>query len=240
VSPYVTECPYCGTRIRKRAPKLERHGDELAPRESRRARRRRARAPREDARPYASLATVAASVLVLLTLRALDEPPTELGAIFGDVGDEWWRYLAAPFVYDSVGYLFVAGCAVMIFGPGVERRLGTIATVFLVIACGALGMLAAEGIEGAPDSSEPLLAAGGNGIALGLLCAWLLLRRAEARDEIGDGIDVIGVAVAAAVLVLLPVVVDWANVFAGLAGAAVGTACGLAASLARRPRSPAG
>ena len=24
VSPYITECPYCGTRLRKRAPKLER------------------------------------------------------------------------------------------------------------------------------------------------------------------------------------------------------------------------
>jgi len=23
VSPYVTECPYCGTRLRKRAPKLD-------------------------------------------------------------------------------------------------------------------------------------------------------------------------------------------------------------------------
>src|SRR5919107_3792454 len=24
VSPYITECPYCGTRLRKRAPKIER------------------------------------------------------------------------------------------------------------------------------------------------------------------------------------------------------------------------
>jgi uncharacterized OB-fold protein len=24
VSPYVTECPYCGQRVRKRAPKIER------------------------------------------------------------------------------------------------------------------------------------------------------------------------------------------------------------------------
>ena len=46
VSPYVTECPYCGTRLRKRAPKLERHGDELDPRESRRDRRRRRAAER--------------------------------------------------------------------------------------------------------------------------------------------------------------------------------------------------
>ena len=29
VSPYVTECPYCGARLRKRAPKLERRGDAL-------------------------------------------------------------------------------------------------------------------------------------------------------------------------------------------------------------------
>ncbi|KAA0269287.1 MAG: zinc-ribbon domain-containing protein, partial [Acidobacteria bacterium] len=27
VSPYVTECPYCGHRLRKRAPRLEREGD---------------------------------------------------------------------------------------------------------------------------------------------------------------------------------------------------------------------
>ncbi len=26
VSPYITECPYCGTRLRKRAPKIERDG----------------------------------------------------------------------------------------------------------------------------------------------------------------------------------------------------------------------
>ena len=26
VSPYITECPYCGSRLRKRAPKLDRDG----------------------------------------------------------------------------------------------------------------------------------------------------------------------------------------------------------------------
>ena len=237
VSPYVTECPYCGTRLRKRAPKLERRGDELQAREPRR-RRHRAREPREGVRPYASLAAVIASALVLLTLRAMDKFPSYFGAIVGDVGSEWWRYLAAPFVYDNVGYLFVVGCAVMIFGPPVERRIGTVATAALIIACGALGMLAAEGIESSIDSGEPLLAAGGNGIALGLLCAWVMMRRAE-RSEISEGIDVIGVSVAAVVLILLPVFVDWASVFAGLGGAVVGGACGLVAGLARRPRSPA-
>ena len=41
VSPYVTECPYCGQRVRKRAPKIERG----APRRSHATRRRRPRPP---------------------------------------------------------------------------------------------------------------------------------------------------------------------------------------------------
>ena len=41
VSPYVTECPYCGQRLRKRAPKLQREGDEIRVREGRREKRLR-------------------------------------------------------------------------------------------------------------------------------------------------------------------------------------------------------
>src|ERR1700755_1707184 len=37
VSPYITECPYCGARVQKRAPKLDRGG---VPRVGRRARSR--------------------------------------------------------------------------------------------------------------------------------------------------------------------------------------------------------
>src|SRR6476620_7425246 len=64
VSPYVTECPYCGTRLRKRAPKLELRGDELTPRQSRRTRRRLKRAQRAEPaqgladRPYAVIAAI--------------------------------------------------------------------------------------------------------------------------------------------------------------------------------------
>ena len=32
VSPYITECPYCGHRLRKRAPKIERSGHVKRPR----------------------------------------------------------------------------------------------------------------------------------------------------------------------------------------------------------------
>jgi membrane associated rhomboid family serine protease len=249
VSPYVTECPYCGTRLRKRAPKLERRGDELQAQESRRDRKLRRRAERRDRltqsraelneadRPYGVIVAIAVSALVVLVQRAADLPISDLGAIVGPVGDEWWRYLAAPFAYPDVPYLFACALGIAIFGSGVERRLGTPATLVLVLACGALGMLAADGIEGMiSGEGDLLLASGGNGVALGLLCAWAVLRAAELRSGLDEHAEVIGAAVCAAVLILLPLVEDFADVFAGLAGGAVGALCGLAASYARRER----
>src|SRR5271156_5535732 len=67
VSPYITECPYCGPRLRRRAPKL--------PRERDKRRTRRARVPsslsrlrageipgtRGEARPYVTIAIVVAT-----------------------------------------------------------------------------------------------------------------------------------------------------------------------------------
>ena len=40
VSPYITECPYCGNRLRKRAPKLERGGTPKPPKPPRKRRPR--------------------------------------------------------------------------------------------------------------------------------------------------------------------------------------------------------
>ena len=39
VSPYITECPYCGNRLRKRAPKLDRD-QRVAEKKTKRPRRR--------------------------------------------------------------------------------------------------------------------------------------------------------------------------------------------------------
>src|SRR3954465_5222923 len=75
VSPYITECPYCGNRLRKRAPKLER-GAPKAPRVSRRrpslGRLRPGEIPgiRPDRRPYGTAVLVLASILVSLGARA--------------------------------------------------------------------------------------------------------------------------------------------------------------------------
>jgi membrane associated rhomboid family serine protease len=243
VSPYVTECPYCGTRLRKRAPKLELRGDELTPRVSRRVRRRLARARRAERtgeRPYATAAAILIPAVLLLVRVASPAVETvDLGGLVGPVQADWWRYLAAPFVYPDMGYLFVASVGIAIFGIPVEQRLGTFSTAILMVACGALGMLAADGVQTAfASSNELLLAAGGNGIALGLLGAWAVMRAAEVRGHPDEDVEVIGAAVAAAVLIMLPLVDDFANVFAGLAGALVGAACGLGAVLARRERHP--
>ncbi|HEX2360297.1 MAG TPA: rhomboid family intramembrane serine protease [Solirubrobacterales bacterium] len=244
VSPYVTECPYCGTRIRKRAPKLERHGDELQAREPRRQRRRMGRtrrrgriAERLAERPYAVLAAVVVPVVLILLVRAGVFTVSELGAITGSTDVDWWRYLAAPWVYPDVSYLFVTSLGIVIFGVLVERRLGTVATAILMIACGSLGMVFADGVESAlGDSGDLFLAAGGNGVALGLLSAWAVIKAGELRSRPDDDVDVIGAAVCAAVLILLPLVEDYANVFAGLGGALVGAACGLVTAYVRRER----
>src|SRR3712207_4671290 len=77
VSPYITECPYCGSRIRKRAPKLDREGEKPS---------RRRRTPSlpslgplrsgeipgvkgdEFRRPYATMALVALGCLWWLAI----------------------------------------------------------------------------------------------------------------------------------------------------------------------------
>jgi membrane associated rhomboid family serine protease len=238
VSPYVTECPYCGARLRKRAPKLERRGDALEAKPRRRRTRpkliRRRRSP--DAaptpfRPYATMAAILGSAVLLLMQKASGDSLATFGGLIAPVDDEWWRFLTAPFAYLDVGYLFVVAIGLAIFATGLERRLGTIATAALLLASGSLGVLAASGIANAADEVEVI--AGGNGMALGALAAWFALRRSEARGAIDDDYDVIGVIVAAAVLLALPIFESTADPFAGLAGGIVGGLAGLTASSLR-------
>jgi membrane associated rhomboid family serine protease len=239
VSPYVTECPYCGARLRKRAPKLERRGDALeAQRPKRRRRRPRLKRPgrlgrsvpfagSETFRPYATLAVIFGSAILLLIQKATGDSLSTYGGLIVPFGNEWWRYLTAPFAYVDVGYLFVVAIGLAIFATGVERRLGTAPTALLLLACGALGVLAAGGIASA--RGEITVIAGGNGMALGAVAAWFAIRRSEAHGAIDEEYDMIGVGVAAAVLVALPLFAPTANFFACLVGGAVGGLAGLAA-----------
>jgi len=235
VSPYVTECPYCGHRLRKRAPKLEHRGDgfEAKPRRSRpRIRLRRRSSERATVfRPYATAAAILGSAALLLVREATGGEIDTYGGLIVPFADQWWRFLTAPFAYTEVGYLFVVAVGLAIFATGLERRLGTAPTALLLIACGSLGMLVASGIASGQGDIEVI--AGGNGMALGALAAWFALRRAEAKGAIDDDYDLIGVIVCAAVLLALPIFESSADPFAGLVGAVVGGLAGLAASALR-------
>ncbi len=236
VSPYVTECPYCGTRLRKRAPKLERRGDGLEAQRPRRRgrprlRRRKAAGPAGPFRPYATLAAILGSAVLLLIQKASGDPLSTFGGLVIPLEDQWWRLFTAPFAYVDVGYLFVVALALAIFATGVERRLGSIPTAVLLLACGALGMLAASGVANARD--DFVVIAGGNGMALGAVAAWFAIRRAEAHGAIEQEYDKVGVVVAAAVLIALPLFVTTADLVAGLVGGLVGGLAGFVAAAAR-------
>src|SRR5215207_2401123 len=235
VSPYITECPYCGTRLRKRAPKLERGGTPKAPRKARPrlAPLRPGEIPgiRPDRRPYVTIALVVLSVvLTLIGLVGLsllvDDRLGGVGAstlsawgqlaLGGPLDGEWWRLITTQFVYSSTGYEVAALAAIAIFGTLLERRHGWWAPLFLFVVAGGAGMTLATVVD------EWSLAIGGNAAALAMVAAWsmrdILGRRAGREDDS----DLLGVLAVAALLVCLPIAVDGANSLAGLGGGVVG------------------
>jgi membrane associated rhomboid family serine protease len=239
VSPYVTECPYCGQRVRKRAPKIEREEET----EQGQGRRRRARPtlprlrPEEiqgiapDARPYATLGLVALSLLATLALRAGWDLLAH-AAVFVPFGaGEYWRYAASPFIHDNLAYQFIALVVVGIFGMLLERRFGPVPVVAVFLLAGAAGCAAAVAVDLAPPFESVIGAypvIGANGAALGLLAAWLMddrlaVRRGDDREN-----DMLGVYVLGAMVLLVPLAVEEASAVAGVAGALAGAALGLA------------
>lgn len=230
VSPYITECPYCGSRLRKRAPKLDREG-RMAEKERRRAKRRspapslgplrRGEMPgiRPDGRPYATIAVVLASLVLFVLLEAEVVALGEV-AIIGRPDGDWWHVVTAPFAYVNSGYAFVALFSIAIFGWLVERRHGPLAVVGLLLAGGAGGMAVAAAVQEFPT------ALGGNGVALALLVAWAIpdLRDLRRHREI-EG-DLLGAAVFGIVLLLLPLAVEWADPLAGATGLVAGAVLG--------------
>ena len=231
VSPYVTECPYCGQRVRQRAPRIERgEGKE----ERRRAtpslpRLRSSAIPgiAPDTRPYATIALILVVVVASLVFTTNPLLTSEVG-LMGPLEGEVWRLFATPFVHGtSLGYGFVTMVATGIFGTHLERRFGPVAVVAVFLLAGVAGAALALGTGLAP-------ALGANGAALGLLCAWLVDdRRAAARGD-DRANDLIGVGVVAAVLALLSLAAPDASISAAIGGAAAGALCGLLLTTLRR------
>ena len=230
VSPYVTECPYCGQRVRKRAPRLDR-GD--APEEPRKRRTRTRRVPSlgrirrdeipgiaPDTRPYATMALIALCIAANIAIATDQVSYFDLGAILPG-SEQVWRYFATPFLHANAGYELVTLGTVAIFGTHLERRFGPVVPVVLFLACGAVGVYAGIQVN---DSHIPL---GANGAALGLLCAWLVDDRLAGRRGEDRGNDLIGVIVIAVVLLLLPLMTSQASAIAGVTGGLVGAALGV-------------
>jgi membrane associated rhomboid family serine protease len=241
VSPYVTECPYCGQRVRKRAPKLDRGGAEVAPRRKRRPRLPRLR-PDEiegiapDTRPYATMVLILVSLVGTVLVASQKFGLTDLGGILVPDEEQPWRYVISPFLHDSLGYQFVTLVAVGVFGTLLERRFGPVPVLLLFLAAGAAGCALAVALEAPPLLENPPLyrIIGANGAALGLVAAWLVEDRLAARRGDERGNDLLGVYVFAAVLVLLSLAVEEANIMAAVGGAVAGAILGLALPLFAR------
>ena len=236
VSQYVTECPYCGNRVRKRAPKIARgEEDELAAR-----RRRRPKPPRlpklrsdeipgiaPDTRPYATGLIILAALVVTLVLASDEVFINEVGGIVGPLDGEWWRIAAYPFVFDNFGTEFIALLSIGIFGTMLERRFGWFALIALFLLCAAAGGALTETLEVYPALSA-------NGAALGLLAAWYVDDRLAARRGDDRGNDLLGVLVIFVVLMLVPLADETASWAAGVGGAAAGAILGTLISPLRR------
>ncbi len=244
VSPYITECPYCGHRLRRRAPKLPR-AEALTGSERTRARRwpgGRTRSspsrtrPRRSlggfdrgagTRPYATIALVAVSCGVWVAWRGGFVSLGKL-VVIGPLHGDWWKLFTTQFAYANGLYEFVALVAIAIFGWLLERRHGPVVVLAVFFGAGVTGALVASAVY------SDAIVSGANGAALGLLAAWAVpdLEAARAGEDY-DG-DLLGVAAIAAVLLALPFAQPQASWAAGITGGAFGLVAGLGLSRVRQ------
>lgn len=180
------------------------------------------RLPGWTGRPWASLLLVAVPAVMLITGTLLERGEVEMGAVDVPSVADWWRFVVAPFVYDDAGFLFAIALVTLLFGPGLEERLGSLPTLILLVACGSLGLLGAFAIDDQRGVEAAL--AGGNGLALGAVAAWWVTARSGGSTGEVDRIPLIIVAVA---IVILPLFVFGASIWAAPVGGAVGTVAGL-------------
>jgi len=245
VSPYITECPYCGTRLRRRAPKLPKVNAPSRPAAAERsglltrlrsrsagatgtttARRTRAYTSSsrwELTRPYATIAIVAATAVMWVMAHAKADLYLQM-AVIGPLHGEWWKLLTSQFAYVNGVYAFVATFAVAIFGTLLERRHGPALVLALFFGAGVVGALAAV-------AAYPLaIDSGANAGALALLAAWAApdIRAARAGDYY-EG-DLLGTAAIAALLLALPFARPEASWLAGILGGLIGLLTGLGVS----------
>src|SRR6202041_2552827 len=106
VSPYITECPYFGSRLRRRGPKIPREGENRAPAHGPgipipplgRLRRGEIAGVRGETPPYATIALVAAGCVALVLTGGGYVGLSRL-LVFGPLHGEWWKLFSTQFAY---------------------------------------------------------------------------------------------------------------------------------------------
>jgi membrane associated rhomboid family serine protease len=228
VSPYITECPYCGNRLRKRAPKIDRDGRVTEKRRRRPptpslSRLRQGEIPgiRADSRPYGTLALVVAGIAGCLLYRTQLVHFDQVAIFYAKPGAHWWRLVTTTFTYSNTGFAFAALGTIALYGWLLERRHGMLMVLTLFLLGGVGGAAATVALYRFP------FVEGANGAALALLVAWVIpdLLTLRERDEI-EG-DLIGTAAIAAVVALMPLAVVGASWVADAVGVLAGLVIGL-------------
>ncbi|HEY7934507.1 MAG TPA: rhomboid family intramembrane serine protease [Solirubrobacteraceae bacterium] len=225
VSPYITECPYCGNRLRRRAPKLPRGGERRGGRTKDAipslGRLRRGEIPgiRAESHPYVMAALVLASAVAWVAWKGAYVNLGDL-LIIGPLHGDWWRLFTSQFAYVSGLYEFAVVLAIAIFGWLLERRHGPLVVAALFFGAGAAGALAALSLYPAA------IVSGANGPALALIAAWAMPDLlAAARKEDYEG-DLLGAAAMAAIVLAMPLARTEASWVAGIAGLLIGSLAG--------------
>jgi membrane associated rhomboid family serine protease len=247
VSPYITECPYCGHRLRRRAPKIPRPGDrpprpgrrrlfgrrgsrgagQPAPEEAFRRAPRPVLAATIADRPYATIALVAASCVLWVLLRAGYVSPARV-VVVGPLHGDWWKLLSSQFSYLNGWYALFTLLVIAIFGWLLEQRFGALVVVVLFLAAGAAGALVALAVYPVP------IVLGANAGALALLAAWAAPDLRAARSGRYYEGDLLGAGALAALILAIPFVRPEASWLAGVTGAAIGLLAALGLETAGR------
>ncbi len=248
VSPYITECPYCGARLRQRAPKLpsmKRSG--RATRGLARLRHVRRTPSATGARerdpwrrggyrgdafsgglPYATIALVAAGCAGWIAVRGGYVGFFKL-AIAGPLNGDWWKLFTSPFAYVNGLYTFAALLSTALFGWLLERRHGPVVVLTFFFGGAVSGALVAEVVYPLP------IVSGANAAALALIAAWSVPDILAARRGSYYEGELLGAATFAAVLLLTPYARPEVSWLAGVVGALLGLAFGLGLYLIESP-----
>jgi membrane associated rhomboid family serine protease len=261
VSPYITECPYCGSRLRSRAPKLPRvksrsralrrlgrsltFGRSPSRSPARLGRSsRRGDYPRADSPPYATIALVVLGCAGWVLVRG-----GYLGAVriagLGSISGVYVSFFKIAIGGPLHGDWWKLLTSPFAYVNGLYAFVALLATALfgwlLERRRGAAIVLVVffgGSITGALAASalyaEPIVS-GANGGALALIAAWAIPDLEAARRHHYYEGDLLGVAAIAATLLLLPYARPEASWLAGVVGGIVGLILGLGLRLIDPP-----